>query len=120
MIDIIRKIKRGTILLYGTVLLAAGQSIFLHLITTDYAHEIISTYFMIEILILGITIILGLRNKWARIMLVILTMWETILFFHDTPLSPDNIVMIVVWLIRAYVISGLFTRTMNQYYKGNN
>src|SRR5688572_19876553 len=115
-----RKIKHGTILIYGTILLAAGQSILLHLRTTDYGHKIISTYFIIEILILGVTIILGLKNKWTRIILVVLTIWETILFFKETPIGPDDILMMMTWSIRVYVITGLFTGTMTQYYKADN
>jgi hypothetical protein len=115
-----RRIKRGAILIYGTLLLAMGQSILLHLGTTDYGHRIISTYFVIEILILGVTVIGGLKNKWTRVILIALTAFETILFFQDTPISPDEILMIMAWCIRVYVIAGLFTRTMNQYYKMDN
>src|SRR5688572_26689159 len=112
MTDIIRrKIRRGTILIYGTILLAVAQSFLLHLITTDYAHKIVSTYFIIEILILGVVVIWGLKNKWTRIIFVVLTVWETILFFQDTPISPDYILMIIAWSIRVYVIVGLFTGT---------
>lgn len=115
-----RRIKRGTILIYVTLLLALGQSILLHLGTTDYAHRIVSTYFIIEILILGVTVIGGLKNKWTRVIFIALTTFETILFFQDTPISPDEILMIIVWCIRVYVIVGLFTGTMNQYYKTDN
>jgi hypothetical protein len=115
-----RQIKSGTILLYGTILLAVGQSLLLHLGTTDYAHKIISTYFIIEILLLGVTVIGGLRNKWTRVILVVLTVVETVLFFQDTPISPDDTLMIVAWCVRVYVIAGLFTGTMNRHYRTDN
>jgi hypothetical protein len=115
-----RRIKRGTILIYGSLMLAAGQSILLHLGTTDYAHRIVSAYFVIEALILVVTVIAGLKNKWTRVVLVVLTALETILFFQDTPVSPDDILMIIVWCIRVYVIAGLFIGTMNQYYRTDN
>lgn len=118
--EIERKIKRGTVLIYITIFLAAGQSIFLHLVTTDYGHKIISTYFIIEILILGLTIFLGLKNKWTRTILIGLTICETVLFFQDVPISPDDLLMMIIWTIRIYVIVGLFSRTMNQYYKATN
>ena len=120
MIDITqKKVRSGKSLIYATVLLAAGQSILLHLGTTDYGHKIISVYFVIEVLILGFTLFLGLKNRWTRMILVILTVWETILFFQD-PISPDNLLMIVIWILRVYVIVTLFGRTMNQYYKADN
>lgn len=115
-----RKIKRGTILIYATLLLAVGQSILRHLGTTDHAHRINSIYFVVEILILGVTVIGGLKNKWTRVILIALTAFETILFFQDTPISPDEILMIITWCIRVYVIAGLFTGRMNQYYKTDN
>lgn len=107
-------------MIYGTLLLALAQSILLHLGTTDYAHRIISTYFFTEILILGATVIAGLKNKWTRVILMVLTAFETILFFQDTPISPNEILMIIAWCIRVYVIAGLFIATMNQYYKTDN
>ena len=107
-------------MIYGTLLIAVGQSVLHNLGTTDYAHRIISTYFVIETLILGVIIIGGLKNKWTRVILVVLTALETILFFQDTPIRPDHVLMIIAWCIRVYVIAGLFTRTMNQYYKTDN
>lgn len=115
-----RKIKRGTILIFGTTLLAAGQSILLHLRTTDYAHKIVSTYFIIEILILGTMIILGLKNKWTRVILLFLTIWETVLFFQETPYSPDYILMMIIWCVRVYVIAELLFGAINKYYKTEN
>ena len=107
-------------MIYITILLSAGQSILLHLGTTDYGHKIFSTYFIIEILILGLMLLLGLRNKWTRIVLVGLTTFETVLFFRDTPISPDEFLMMIAWCIRVYVIAGLFTGIMNQYYKADS
>ena len=121
MTDIVqKKIQRGTIIIYGTILLAVGQSIFLEIVTTDYGHKIISSYFIIETLILGLTIILGLKNKWTRIILGILTICEAGFFLIDKPVSPDELLMIIIFGLRVYVIAGLFNMTMNQYYRTDN
>jgi hypothetical protein len=118
--EIGRRIKRGTILIYVTILLAAGQSFILHLGTTDYGHKTVSTYFIIEILILGLVIILGLKNRWTRIVLIGMIICETVLFFQDTPISPDDLLMTIIWVLRVYVIVGLFSRMMNHFYKTTN
>jgi hypothetical protein len=110
-----RKIKRATILIYVTVLLAAGQSILLHLGTSCNGHEVFSTYFMVEVLILALTVAVGLKNKWTRMIFVLLLSWETIIFFKDMPISPDGLLMIFIWGIRVYVVAVLFSGTMNQF-----
>jgi hypothetical protein len=118
MTDTVRKkIQRGTFIIYGTILLAFGQSILLEIGTTDNGHRIISIYFIIETLILGLMTIFGLRNKWTRIILGILTICETGLFLRDRPISPDELIMIIIFGLRVYVILGLFNGTMNQYYR---
>jgi hypothetical protein len=116
-----RTIRRGTILMCLTVLLAAVQSILLHLATTDYGHRTNLVYVVIEILTLELTISLGLKNKWTRILLMILTIWETILAFQETGTSgPDYLLMKIIWIVRVYVILGLFSRTMNRYYRAHD
>jgi hypothetical protein len=100
-----RKIKRATILIYVTVLLAAGQSILLHLGTSCNGHEVFSTYFMVEVLILALTVAVGLKNKWTRMIFVLLLSWETIIFFKDMPISPDGLLMIFIWAVRVYVVA---------------
>jgi hypothetical protein len=118
MTDIVqKKIQRGTIIIYATIFLAVGQSILLEIGTTDNGHKIVSIYFIIETLILGLVTIMGFRNRWMRIVLTILTIFETGLFLQDRPISPDELLMIIIFGLRVYVIFGLFNGTMNQYYR---
>ncbi|BFP40027.1 hypothetical protein FGF1_08720 [Flavobacteriaceae bacterium GF1] len=109
-------IKRAKFLLCLTVGLAAGQSIFDELVTTNGAHQILSAFFFIELAILGLTIFSGLKNKWTRILLTLLTFTETVLFFLNRPISPDELPMILIFAIRAYVFVGFFKKKESQYY----
>jgi hypothetical protein len=113
-----RKIKRGTIIIYLTIFLAIGQSIFEELGTTDGGHRILSIYFFIEAVTLGLTLLVGLKNSWTRVIIGALTICEIVLFIQDRPVSPDEILMIVIFGLRVFVLVGLFSRELNQYYKG--
>lgn len=114
------RIKQATVLIYITTLLAVIQSVYLHIITTDYAHIILSTHFIIEAVILAVTIFIGLRRKQSRFILGILTLTEVVLFYHERPVSPDELPMIIIFVIRVYVFILLFGKTVNQYYKSVN
>jgi hypothetical protein len=112
-----KRIKRATIIIYLTFFLAAGQSIFEELGTTDGGHIILSFYFFIEVALAGFTFFLGLKNGLTRIVIGILTICECILFILDRPVSPDEILMIIIFGLRVFVLLGLFSREVNQYYK---
>ena len=114
-----RKIKRGTIIIYLTIFLAIGQSIFEEIGTTDGGHVILSFYFVVETLILALTLFLGLKNRWTRVIIGILTICETILFIQDRPVSPHEILMITIFGLRVFVLIGLFSRDVRQYYRDN-
>ena len=109
-------IKRANFLLCLTVGLAAGQSIFDELGTTDGGHQIFSAFFFIEVAILGLIIFSGLKNKWTRILLTLLTFTEMVLFFLDRPISPDELPMLLIFTIRVYVFVGFFKKKESQYY----
>lgn len=110
------KIKQLAVICYLTIILAAVQSIFEELITTDGAHIIFSTYFFIEVAILAVLISAGLKNKWTRVILALLTFWEVV-FIQDRPFSPDEVLMIVIFGLRLYVLVRLFSGAANRYYK---
>ena len=112
-----KKLRRGTIMIYGTVALALMQSIYLEIITSDYAHQMASPYFFIEIVVLVVMIAAGLKNKWTRIILSVLMLCEVVLFLQDSPVSPDELLMVIIFCLRAYVIIGLFGRTINNHFK---
>ena len=109
-------IRRSTFLIYLTVLLSGLNSIWFEIITSDYAHKIFSSYFFIEAAILALTIVVGLRNKWIRIFVGILTAAEVVLFFQDRPISPDESLMIIIFGLRVYILIALFSKPANQYY----
>ena len=114
-----RKVKRGAIIIYLTILFAIGQSIFEELGTTDGGHRILSIYFLIETLLLGLTLLVRLRNRWTRVMIGALIICEAILFIQDRPISPDEILMIVIFGVRVFVLVGLFSGEVNQYYNNH-
>jgi hypothetical protein len=111
------KIKKWTIIIYLTIAIAAGQSILSEVGTTDNGHKILSTYFFIEITLLGLLLLVGLKNKWTRVLIGLLTFLETALFIADRPVSPDEMLMILIFGLRLYVLIGLFSKEANQYYR---
>lgn len=111
------KIKQLAIVCYLTIILAALQSIFEELGTTDGGHYIFSTYFCIEVAMLGVLLTAGLKNKWTRVIVALFTLWEAVLFIQDKPVSPHEILMIVIFGLRVYVLVRLFSGAANRYYK---
>ncbi|MBT1701034.1 hypothetical protein KK083_29345 [Fulvivirgaceae bacterium PWU4] len=111
------KIKQLTMICYLTVILAALQSIFEELMTTDFAHRIFSTYFFIEVAILVVLLGIGLKNEWTRVILALFTFWEVVLFIQEKPISPDEVLMIIIFALRVYVLVRLFSGAANRYYK---
>ena len=109
-------IRRSTFLIYLTILLSGLNSIWFEIITSDYAHNILSYYFFIEAAILTLTIVIGLRSKWIRMFVGILTAAEVVLFFQDRPVSPDESLMIIIFGLRVYILIALFSKPANQYY----
>ena len=90
-------------LLVITLILALLQSTLVEYTTTDYAHNIFSLYFFIEILIL-IALVFGYNKKWFPIFLLITLVAESITFLlNDLPFSTDNSLMALIFVIRLYV-----------------
>ena len=103
--------------MYVTVLLAIGQSVLSEIGTTDDGHTIVSAYFLIEALIIMLVMVPGFKNRWARVIIAVLTVCEMVLFIQDRPVSPDELLMIVIFALRVYVVVGLFRKPMSQYYR---
>ena len=101
-----------------TVGVAAIQAYWFYLTNSEseYALEILITFFCFEIAILILTIIPGLKNKNTRNFLLGLTLIETVLFFLDAPIRPNELLMLLILLIRIYIVIGLFTKLAGQYY----
>lgn len=99
-------------LLIVTLVLALVQSIFLEFVMTDYAHDLFSKYFVLELSLL-VLLVFGFNKKWFSFALSIILSIELFLFFlNDLPVSPDNGIMILIFCIRLYVIYRLLmTRT---------
>ena len=109
-------IRQTTLLLYLTVGLATIQSLLMEFLTTDSGHHILSIYFFIEAVILGLIIFLGLQNKRTRVLIALLISVEAVFFFLDKPISPDELLMMIIFGTRVYLLTRLFTKKANQYY----
>lgn len=97
-------INKATILTVLTVGLAGLQSYLLHIGTTDYAHKVLSTYFYLELFILLLTISTGLRNRFFATIYFAIFLLEVALFFiNERPISPDNLIMIIIVIVRIYI-----------------
>jgi hypothetical protein len=97
-----------------TVTLSAVQSILLHIQTTDFGHRYFSVYFFVEIFILLISIITGLRHKTGVLIFLLAFLFEVVWFFiYERPISPDVLIMLVVGLIRTYTFFWLFYQMAN-------
>jgi len=109
-----RHFNRATNLILLTVVLAGLQSYLDHITTSDYAHSYISVYFYIEIALLTLTLLTGLRNKLSMTIYLIIFLIETVYFFiKERPYSPGDLLMMVVGLIRIYVYVWL-TKTLKK------
>jgi len=107
-------IKKMTFLLYLTIGIAIVQSMYEHIITSDFAHQIISTYFIIECIILGVAIFIGLKNKFGFALIALLTLTESILFLLNIPISPDEFLMVLIFCIRIYILIWILKRNRSQ------
>ncbi|CAL2106956.1 membrane hypothetical protein [Tenacibaculum sp. 190524A02b] len=91
-------------LFFLTVLMAITQSLFLSYITSDYAHEFFTIFFFIELLNL-IVFYFSYRRKWFWLFLLLSTIIEIVIFIkQDLPISPDEIFMILIVLLRLYIV----------------
>lgn len=96
-------LRKAKILVYITVALAALNSFWFEVITSDYAHEIFSKYFFVELVILLTTIFIGFETKWAKILFAFLELIEIWFFFLDASISPDETLMLIIFGLRVYI-----------------
>ena len=102
---------RGIILTIITVALSALQSFLLHVGTTDFGHSYFSVYFFIEIFILLLTIVTGLRRRIELITFLFAFLFEIVWFFiNERPISPDIFLMLIVGVTRIYIFVLLLKR----------
>jgi hypothetical protein len=87
-----------------TVGLAGLQSYLLHIGTTDYTHKILSVYFFVELFIFLLTFSTGLKNRIFATIYFGAFLFEVAWFFiNERPISPDNLIMIIIGFLRVYV-----------------
>ncbi|MGE0638077.1 MAG: hypothetical protein AB7G44_13420 [Bacteroidia bacterium] len=103
--------NRTTLLTIVTVGLAGLQSYLLHIMTTDFAHKILSAYFFTELFILLLTLTTGLKTKRVATILLFAFAFEFVWFFaYDLPISPDHFLILVIGATRVYILYWLFKR----------
>ena len=87
-----------------TILMAITQSLFFSYVTSDYAYDFFSIFFFIELLNL-IVFYFFYRRKWFWLFLLLSVIIEVIIFIRqDLPISPDEIFMILIVLLRFYIV----------------
>ncbi|HYG38310.1 MAG TPA: hypothetical protein VD908_06820 [Cytophagales bacterium] len=100
----VRYFNRATFLTIITVGLAGLQCYLLHIGTTDYAHNILSVYFIVELFILLLAIFTGFKNGIFPIIYFMAFLFEATWFFiSEQPISPDNFIMIFIGALRIYI-----------------
>ncbi len=105
----IKYFNKASILTILTIGLAMLQTLWLHMITTDFAHEFFSVYFYIELAVFLLTIITGLRYKIALAIYLLFFLFESVWFFiNERPISPDNSLMLIAGAIRIYIFIWLY------------
>ena len=103
----------ATILTTLTGVLSGLQAIYLHSITTDYGHKFFSEYFYFELVIFLLTIFTGFKRNIYVIFFMLLFIVEAVWYFiYERPISPDDLLMLIVGLIRIYVLTWLLKRVI--------
>ncbi len=97
--------NRATILTILTVGLSGLQTLWLHRITSCYGHQFFSEYFYLEMAILLLTLLTGLKRKIYIISYAAIFVFETVWFFiNERPISPDELLMLTVGVTRIYIL----------------
>lgn len=103
--------NRASILVLLSLGLSGLQSLLLHLGTTDAGHPVFSLYFFLELLILLLVLLSGLKQKVSALLFLLLFALELLWFFiNERPISPDLYLMLGVGAIRVYVVFWLYSR----------
>ena len=102
-----RKIINSKILCLSVLaaLLAGLQTVLAHTITTNNGHQYFSIYFWVEIVILIVTLLSGLKGWLSWIVVAGFFSFEAVYFLkHELPFSPDLFLMLVVSVLRMIVL----------------
>lgn len=88
-------------------LLAGLQAVLAHTTTTDYGHQYFAIYFWVELFILIVTLLSGLKGWLSWVVVVGFFTFEVVYFLkHELPFSPDQFLMLVVAVLRM-IVSGM-------------
>lgn len=100
-----KNINKAAYLTFITVGLSLSQSYLNHIGTSCYAHNYFSEYFYIELAVFILTIITKLNNKWSSIFYFLFFFIEVTWFLiKEKPYGPDELIMILIGLIRIYIL----------------
>ena len=111
------QIKNSTILLLVSFGAAVVQAFWLASSTTVYPIVISSIFCFCEVVLVIVTLYPGLKNKQTRMFLTLITAMEIILFFLHKPIAINESLLILVFLIRIYVLVGLYRKDANKFYE---
>jgi hypothetical protein len=107
----LKHFNRATILTILTVGLSGLQTLWLHQITSCYGHKFFSEYFYFELTILFLILLTGLKRKIYIISYAAIFVFETIWFIiNERPISPDDLLMLIVGATRIYILIWLLKR----------
>ena len=110
-------IKNSTILLLVSFGAAVVQAFWLGASTTVYPIAISSTFCFCEVALLILTLYPSLKNKQTRLFLTLLTTVEIVLFFLHKPIAINESLLMLIFLIRIYVLVGLYRKDANKFYE---
>jgi len=108
--------KNSTLILLGTVSIFFIQAIWLSSIKTDYSVNEILIFCICEMSLLILTFFPGLKNKQTRFFLLLVILVQSILFFLDKPIESSEVLFLIIFPIRFYVLILLFNTASNKFY----
>lgn len=110
-------IKNSTILLLVSFVAAVVQAFWLAASTTVYPIVVSSIFCFCEVTLVILTLYPSLKNKQTRLFLTLITVVEIILFFLDKPIAINESLLMLVFLIRIYVLVGIYRKDANKFYE---
>lgn len=93
-----------------TIALATFQAFYLNYITTDFSYNLFSIYFFTELSILILISFFYDKKRFPLALLLMVTLEITIFIKKELPLSPDEILMVLITVIRVYVVYKLYKK----------
>jgi len=108
--------KNSTQLLLGTVGVFIIQAVWLSSIKTNYSANEILIFCICEIALLILTFFPGLKKKHTRVFLLLAILVQSILFFLDKPIESSEVLFLLIFPIRFYILILLFNTASNKFY----